>query len=108
MKNLALQISDGSREGGEPKTTAEATTPVAPTIEQEIEAAWAMEPRCAECGERIASPKAAAFLVTIGRVAHRDRCFVEALVRDNPLLRQLAALKRAKEAEIRRSSRSND
>ncbi|HJU65334.1 MAG TPA: hypothetical protein VJ596_06625 [Gemmatimonadaceae bacterium] len=68
---------------------------------EEITNAWLANPRCVECGELVASVAESALLVGPGRVAHREWCFVPALIRLNPLLNQLAAQKRAKEVQPR-------
>jgi hypothetical protein len=54
-----------------------------------------------ECGDLVASVADSALLVGSGRIAHRERCFVPALIRLHPLLNQLAARKRAKEVQRR-------
>jgi hypothetical protein len=54
-----------------------------------------------ECGDLVASVAESALLVGPGRIAHRQRCFVPALIRLHPLLNQLAAQKRAKEVQLR-------
>lgn len=68
---------------------------------EEIVRAWSADPRCVECGDVVASVAESALLVGPGRIAHRVRCFVPALIRLHPLLNQLAARKRAKEVQLR-------
>ncbi len=71
-----------------------------PSISDELLSAWRSDARCAECGQPVAAASDAALLVGPNRVAHRDRCFVPALLRANPLLKLLAARKPAQEVTI--------
>jgi hypothetical protein len=72
-------------------------------VSEELAAAWEAEPRCTECGEPVRSALEAALLVGSNRVAHRERCFIPALVRRHPHLRLLAVRKGAQEGHTTRS-----
>ena len=71
-----------------------------PSISDELLSAWRSDARCAECGTPVAAASDAALLVGPNRVVHRERCFVPALLRANPLLKLLAARKPAQEVTI--------
>lgn len=60
-------------------------------VSEELAAAWEADPRCVECGEAVQSVLEAALLVGLNRVAHKERCFIPALVRENPHLKLLTA-----------------
>ena len=70
------------------------------SISDEVVSAWRSDARCAECGGVVAAASDAALLVGPNRVVHRDRCFVPALLRANPLLKLLAARTPAQEVTI--------
>ena len=70
-----------------------------PSISDELLSAWRTDARCAECGGTVAAACDAALLVGPNRVVHRDRCFVPALLRANPLLKLLAARTPAQEVK---------
>jgi len=65
------------------------TAVVEPPVD-ELEQAWAADPRCVECGQLVASVGQAALLVGPMRVTHRDGCFIPALLRAHPQLRMLS------------------
>jgi hypothetical protein len=71
-----------------------------PSISEELLGAWRSDACCAECGKQVAAAADAALLVGPNRVVHRDRCFVPALLRANPLLKILAARRSAQEVTI--------
>ena len=73
-----------------------------PSISDEIVTAWQSDARCAQCGNPVVLASDAALLVGPNRVVHRDRCFVPALLRANPLLKLLAARKPAQEVTTTR------
>lgn len=68
-----------------------------PSISDELVSAWEADARCAECGKPVVAASDAALLVGPNRIAHRDRCFVPALLRAHPLLKRLAARTPAQE-----------
>ena len=68
-----------------------------PSISDELVSAWEADARCAECGKLVVAVSDAALLVGPNRIAHRDRCFVPALLRAHPLLKRLAARMPAQE-----------
>lgn len=92
----AIQPAPLALVGGTSSTTAQvaargdaAPSPVAPV--DELLAAWETNPRCLECGRPVDSVTHAALLVGPLRVAHRDGCFVPALLRVNPQLRLMSS-----------------
>jgi hypothetical protein len=72
----------------------------ASSVSDELADAWRANARCAECGEPVREVSDAALLVGPNRVAHRDGCFVPALLRTNPMLKLLAARGTAQEVTI--------
>ena len=70
------------------------------SVPDELADAWRANARCAECGEPVREVSDAALLVGPNRVAHRDGCFVPALLRTNPMLKLLAARTPAQEVTI--------
>ena len=70
------------------------------SLSEELVGAWRANARCAECGQLVRAVSDAALLVGPNRVAHRDGCFVPALLRANPMLKLLAARGTAQEVTI--------
>lgn len=73
-------------------------------VSEELAAAWEADSRCAECGKPVRSALDAALLVGSNRVAHKERCFIPALVRGNPHLKLLTARGSAQETKQRNES----
>ena len=69
-------------------------------VSEELVDAWRANARCAECGELIEEVAEAALVVGPNRVAHREGCFVPALLRANPLLKLRGSRRGAKEVVI--------
>lgn len=66
-------------------------------LSEELVAAWRADSRCAYCGETVRSALDAALLVGSNRVAHKERCFIPALIRGNPHLKLFTARQGAQE-----------
>ncbi|HEX6965927.1 MAG TPA: hypothetical protein VF166_09010 [Gemmatimonadaceae bacterium] len=81
--------------GGAP--TADALVPVGDGAQrdvapvEELLTAWKADPRCFQCGRHIDSVRHAALLIGPMRVAHRDGCFIPALLRVNPQLHLISS-----------------
>jgi hypothetical protein len=90
--------------GSNPLYNAEFGSSGGDIVSEELVAAWKADPRCAQCGEPVRSVLDAALLVGSNRVAHKERCFIPALIRGNPHLKLFTARQGAQEGGTRQGA----
>jgi len=85
-----LALVGGAAPAEDRAVEGSATVPAGSPVD-ELLTAWETDARCLECGRRIDTVTDAALLVGPMRVAHREGCFVPALLRLNPQLHLMSS-----------------